>query len=98
MWNKRFYVYIMTNWSNTVLYTGFTNDLFVRCQQHKKGEGGYFTSKYKCTKLVYFEEFEYVNDALARENQLKGLSRKKKEALINAMNPEWKDLSDGWDQ
>ena len=87
----------MSNRWNTVLYTGFSNDLFERVQKHKNGEGGGFTSQFKCTKLVYFEEFDYVNDALARENQLKGLSRRKKEALIKAMNPEWHDLSEGWD-
>ena len=86
----------MVNKWNTVLYTGFSNDLFIRAQQHKSGKGCIFTSKYKCTKLVYYEEYNYVNDALARENQMKGLSREKKEALINTMNPEWKDLSEEW--
>ena len=87
----------MANKWNTVLYTGFSNDLYVRAQQHRSDKVCIFTSKYKCTKLVYYEEYNYVNDALARENQLKGLSRGKKEVLINAMNPEWKDLSEGWD-
>ncbi len=98
MWEKKFYVYMMANKWNTALYTGFTNDLYVRVKQHKEGKCGAFTSKYKCTKLVYYEEFDYVNDALARENQLKGLSREKKETLVKSMNPEWKDLSERWDQ
>lgn len=96
MWDKKFYIYIMTNKWNTALYTGFTNDLFIRINQHKDGKGGVFTNKYKCIKLIYFEEFDYVNDALARENELKGWSREKKKGLVNQSNPDWKDLSEGW--
>jgi putative endonuclease len=82
----------MTNTSNTVLYTGVTNDLYRRVAEHKAGKGGKFTSKYKVTKLVYFECGEDVYAAIEREKQIKGGSRQKKIDLINAMNPEWKDL------
>jgi putative endonuclease len=88
-------VYIMTNFSNTVLYTGVTNDLTRRVFEHKSGlDPKSFTSKYKITKLVYFESFHSIEEAIAREKQIKGGSRKKKENLINSINPEWKDL---WD-
>ena len=87
-----YYVYLMTNQRNTVLYTGVTNDLRRRVDQHKNGEGGGFTSKYQVTKLVYYEETNRIDDALEREKQIKGGSRRKKVALIEKMNPEWKDL------
>lgn len=92
---KSYYVYIMTNRSQT-LYTGVTNDLERRVWEHKRGEGGYFTSKYKLDRLVYFERFRYVNNAIAREKQIKGLLRLKKMQLIVAANPTWKDLSEEW--
>ena len=97
MWDKKFYVYMMSNKWDTALYTGFSNSLFDRVRQHKEGKGGVFTAKYKCVKLVYYEEFDYVNDALARENQIKGWSRDRKESLVETLNPGWKDLSEGWD-
>lgn len=88
-------VYIMTNFKNTVLYTGVTNDLIRRVYEHKLGfDPKSFTSKYNITKLVYFESFHSIEEAIAREKQIKGGSRKKKENLINSVNPEWKDL---WD-
>ena len=88
-------IYIMTNFNNTVLYTGVTNDLIRRVYEHKSGfDPNSFTSKYKITKLVYFESFHSIEEAIAREKQIKGGSRKKKENLINSVNPEWKDL---WD-
>lgn len=89
-----YYVYIMTNVSNHVLYTGVTNDLFRRVLEHKAGKGGSFTSKYRITKLVYFEEGGDIHQAISREKQIKGGSRKKKIDLISSMNPEWKDLFD----
>ncbi|MFC5191157.1 GIY-YIG nuclease family protein [Algoriphagus aquatilis] len=88
-------VYIMTNFKNTVLYTGVTNELIRRVYEHKSGfDSKSFTSKYKITKLVYFESFHSIEEAIAREKQIKGGSRKKKENLINSVNPGWEDL---WD-
>jgi|SRR3569833_4498063 len=89
-------VYIMTNKANTTLYVGVTSDLFDRVQQHKHKVYQGFTSKYNCDKLVYFEEYQWIQDAIAREKQLKGGSRKKKINLIVSMNPAWNDLSNGW--
>lgn len=89
---KQYYLYIMTNTHNTVLYTGMTNDLVRRAYEHKNGLGGIFTKKYNVCKLVYYEIGNDVNAVIAREKQIKGGSRKKKIDLINSMNPEWKDL------
>ena len=83
----------MTNFSKT-LYIGVTNDLVKRVYQHKNKLVEGFTKKYNITKLVYFEETNDINAAIAREKQLKGWLRKKKIALIESMNPEWKDLSE----
>jgi len=88
------YVYIMTNKNNTVLYTGVTSDLKERVTQHKlKLHPQSFTAKYNICKLVYFEVFESIIEAIDREKQIKGGSRKKKIEMINKLNPEWKDLS-----
>jgi putative endonuclease len=84
----------MTNIHNIVLYTGVTNDLKCRVSQHKTGKGGAFTSKYKLTKLVYFEVTNDVNMAIWREKQIKAGSRQKKIDLINSLNPDWIDLYD----
>jgi len=89
-------VYIMTNKSNTVLYVGVTSDLFDRVLKHKEKVYEGFTSRYDCGKLVYNEQYQWVHDAIAREKQLKGGSRKKKIDLIVATNPAWDDLSAGW--
>ena len=89
---RHYYVYIMTSKHNTVLYTGVTNDLKRRVYEHKQGQGGTFTSKYKVNKLVYYEIAEHPRTAITREKQLKGGSRKKKSDLIDAFNPQWKDL------
>ncbi|TDQ19357.1 putative endonuclease [Algoriphagus boseongensis] len=86
-------IYIMTNFKNTVLYTGVTNDLIRRVFEHKNGlNPNSFSFKYKLTKLVFFESFHSIEEAIAREKQIKGGSRSKKEKLINSINPEWKDL------
>ena len=82
----------MTNKSRT-LYTGVTNDLRRRVYEHKQKLIKGFTSKYNITKLVYHEEYNDINDAIKREKQIKGWSRKKKIELIESVNPEWKDLS-----
>ncbi len=91
-----FFVYIMTNENDTTLYVGVTNSVFNRTHSHKTGKGGYFTNKYKLKKLIYYEEFQYVYDAIAREKELKGWSRKKKERLVNGMNSSWEDLAYDW--
>jgi len=92
---KQYYVYIMTNKSRT-LYTGVTNDLERRVYQHKQKLVPGFTTKYNITQLVYFEATQDVRAAIAREKQIKGWLRTRKIALIEAANPEWKDLSIGW--
>jgi len=90
---KNGYVYILTNNSITVLYTGVTSDLTERIQKYKSGfYKDSFTSRYNVTKLVYYELFESIEDAIAREKQIKAVSRKKKIELIEKRNPEWKDL------
>jgi putative endonuclease len=89
---EQYYVYIMTNKYNTVLYTGVTNDLMRRAYEHKTGRGGGFTSRYNITKLVYYEVSADAHSAIAREKQIKAGSRQKKLGLVNEMNPEWKDL------
>lgn len=89
-----YYIYLMTNQQNTTLYTGITNNLYRRVDQHRSGKGSKFTEKYHLTKLVYFEVFDYIHDALAREKQIKGGSRQRKIALVNEMNPDWVDLFD----
>ena len=91
---KHYYVYIMTNKHNTVLYTGVTNDLRRRVYEHKEKRGGGFTSRYNVNKLVYYEGTEDVRTAIAREKQIKGGSRKKKVDLVDSFNPDWQDLCD----
>ena len=90
-----FFVYIMSNRSKT-LYTGVTNDLFRRVSQHKQRSGSEFCKRYQLDRLVYFERFQYVGNAIAREKQIKGWLRIRKIALIVAQNPTWSDLSAGW--
>ena len=91
----QYYVYIMTNRSQT-LYTGVTNDLQHRVYEHKQKLVDGFTKKYNLTKLVYYESTDDVRSAIGREKQIKGWLRAKKIALIESMNPQWRDLSDGW--
>ncbi len=95
MRTKQFYVYIMTNKRNTVLYTGVTNDLIRRVYEHKQKLVEGFTKKYNIVKLVYYEVFGDCFSAIQREKQIKDGSRKKKEELINSINKEWRDLYDG---
>jgi putative endonuclease len=95
MADKHYYVYIMTNRSR-MLYTGVTNDLERRVYEHRHKLISGFTSRYNITCLVYFEETGDVLTAIEREKQIKGWLRAKKIALIESMNPEWKDLSEGW--
>ena len=93
---KRYFVYIVTNKKNGVLYTGITNNLARRVYEHKEKLISGFTSKYNLTKLVFFEETHDVNSAIAREKQIKGWLRKKKIELIGSQNPDWNDLSLEW--
>ena len=86
----------MTNKNNTVIYIGVTSNLVKRVFQHKTKVIKGFTAKYNCDKLVYFEEFTDINEAISREKQLKSGNRQRKENLIDSINPEWNDLSDGW--
>jgi putative endonuclease len=86
----------MTNKNNTVLYVGMTTNLRRRTYQHKTGFYDGFTKRYNCHKLVYFEEFTHIVEAIKREKQLKAGNRKRKIALIEQENKEWKDLSEGW--
>ena len=92
MMNRQYYIYILTNNNNTVLYTGFTNDLKRRIHEHKEKTVEGFTKKYNVTNLVYYEVFDNVENAILREKQIKGGSRQKKIELIKSMNKEWRDL------
>jgi putative endonuclease len=92
--DKEFCVYIMTNERNTVLYTGVTSDLNKRVYAHKSKTVKGFTQKYSITKLVYYEVYSGANEAILREKQIKGGSRRKKIDLINSMNNSWKDLAE----
>jgi putative endonuclease len=91
---KQYYVYIVTNKHNSVLYTGITNDLIRRVYEHRGKLIEGFTKKYNVGKLVYFEIFRGVEDAILREKQIKGGSRAKKLDLINNFNKDWRDLYD----
>ncbi|QYJ69020.1 GIY-YIG nuclease family protein [Flavobacterium litorale] len=87
------YIYIITNYTNTTLYIGVTSDLHERIKEHKhKRYANSFSARYNLNKLVYFEAFQMIEDAIAREKQLKAGSRANKIALIQKLNPEWKDL------
>ena len=88
-----FYVYILTNKWHTVLYTGSTNSIERRHFEHKEKVRSGFTNRYNCDQLVYFEEQPTREEAEAREQQIKGWTRAKKDALIESKNPEWSDLS-----
>ena len=90
--SKQYYVYIMTNKRNTVLYTGVTNDLRRRVYEHREKLVAGFTRKYNIIKLVYYEIFQDPENAIIREKHLKAGSRQKKIDLINQMNKEWRDL------
>ena len=91
---RRYFVYLLTSPSQT-LYVGVTNDLPRRMSQHKDGLTPGFASKYRVDKLVYYEEFDDVRNAIAREKQIKGMRRDRKMQLVESMNPQWNDLSDG---
>lgn len=88
-------VYIITNKNRTTLYTGVTSDLYTRIHQHKTHFfANSFASKYNCEYLVYYQFYPLIEEAIAFEKKIKAGSRTKKEALINSINPQWKDLFD----
>lgn len=89
-----YYVYILTNFTNKVLYTGMTNNLLRRTYEHKTEVNKSFSRKYKTHKLVYYEEYNHPQEAILREKQIKGFLRIKKIELVDSMNPDWKDLSE----
>jgi len=88
-----YYVYILTNTNHSVLYTGVTNGLERRCHEHKSGKIKGFTQKYNVDKLIYFEVFDMIDLAIAREKQIKKYSRMKKISLIESNNKEWDELN-----
>ena len=92
-----YYVYILTNWNNRVMYIGVTGDLQRRLYEHKNELADGFTKKYHVHKLVYFEQTSDINAALEREKQLKKWVRAKKNHLVETVNPNWKDLSMEWE-
>jgi len=93
---KIYHVYILSNASRSSLYTGVTSKLVTRDFQHEIKFFKGFTAKYNVNRLVYYEAFYRIDNAIAREKQIKGWRRAKKIALIEAMNPKWDDLSRGW--
>jgi len=92
---KEYYVYILSNVSKTI-YVGMTGDLFARTFQHKQKKEEGFSSRYNLHKLVYYEIYNDVYAAIAREKQIKRWRREKKVALIESVNPKWKDLAEDW--
>ena len=93
---NQYYVYILTNWNDKVMYIGVTNNLERRLFEHQNELIEGFTKTYHVHKLAYFEETSDVRAAIAREKQLKGWRREKKNDLVEIMNPTWKDLSEDW--
>ena len=92
-----FYIYILTNWNNKVMYVGMTNNLERRFYEHKNKLVDGFTKKYNINKLVYYEHTNDILTALAREKEIKRWRREKKNNLVVSINPEWKDLSLEWE-
>ena len=92
MEEKTYYIYAMTNWNNEVLYIGMTSNLEKRLYEHKQKLVEGFTEKYNVNKLIYFETTSCAQSAVERERQLKGWTRKKKDQLIEAVNPNWEEL------
>ena len=92
MKEHRYFVYIMTSSSLSAMYIGVTNDIGRRVFEHRNGTGSEFARNYKISRLVYVEEFEQIEEAIAREKQLKGWKRIRKNELVRAANPDWKDL------
>ena len=93
--DHHYFVYIVASRTH-VLYCGMTNSLSRRVQEHRDGMFGGFTADYQCNRLVWFEQYQYVNNAISREKQIKRWARAKKIKLIEEINPTWADLSEGW--
>jgi putative endonuclease len=91
---NKYYIYFLSNWNKKVLYVGVTNNLPRRLREHTTGTIPGFTQKYNCNVLVYYEEHEYINNAIRREKEIKAWRREKKNQLIEKFNPEWKSLND----
>jgi putative endonuclease len=91
-YEKYYYVYLLTNFTNRVIYTGVTGDLLARVKQHREKMNEGFTNRYNVWKLVYFEQTQEVYSALEREKQIKAGSRQAKVALVESSNPKWRDL------
>ena len=96
MKDYNYYVYILTNFNNKVMYIGVTNNLERRLYEHKNKIFEGFTKKYNVKKLVYFEETNNIIEAIQREKELKKWRREKKNLLVEMQNKEWKDISDNW--
>lgn len=94
METQRYVVYILTNHRKNVLYTGVTSNFKQRLMEHKNGTKGWFTKKYQCHYLVYYEYHKYIISAIDREKEIKGWGREKKEKLIYDFNPEWRFLNE----
>ena len=90
---KNYFIYILTNWNNKVIYTDVTNNLFRRIFEHKNKLLNGFTKRYNITKLVYYEMTTDINNAIAREKEIKKWRREKKNKLVESTNPEWNDLT-----
>ena len=93
---NKYWVYIVSNWYMSTIYTGVTNDIVRRVWEHRSGKIKGFTYRYKCEQLLYFEEFGDINQAIAREKQIKGWRRDKKIELIISLNPMRRDLAVDW--
>ena len=94
-----YFVYIVTNFNRSTIYTGVTNDLKRRIFEHYNELFPGFTKNYKCKYLVFFERFQFIDHAITREKQIKSWRREKKDKLINGLNPDWNFLNDeieGW--
>ena len=89
---RQYWIYILVSGSGNAMYIGVTNDIERRIWEHRNGQGSEFAKKYRATRLVYSEEYDNPNDAIAREKQLKGWRRERKNELVRTINPEFRDL------
>lgn len=94
MYHKNYYVYIVTNWEKSVLYVGVTNDMSRRLHEHYSGSIHGFTRQYSCKYLIYYEQHQYIANAINREKEIKGWRREKKEKLISSFNSDWVFLNE----
>ncbi len=94
--SKAYYVYLLASGPNGTLYIGVTDDLARRVGEHRDGSASGFTKKYSVTMLVYFEEFSHLDEAIHRETRLKKFTRRRKLELIESVNSQWRDLTEGW--